>query len=221
MEVIPLTLEGGRGYKLKEKTMHYLFLSLHIEHVKIIACINSVWNQQARFFQYEDRCQDPEVFENFDTQLCCFIGKVWEEGHNVVLGMDANDDVRNGKISKALEDIGMSEAIVKFHKEKSPPATCATNTQLKVIDSIWTSPSIHILWCGFLPFHVFLGFISDHRLTWADISNQSLYGHRPQNFSELQLWGWSQTILLVKKYARRILEQYNRKGLVHKFGALD
>ena len=113
--------------------------------------INPVWNQQVRFFQYEDWCQDPDILENFDTQLCYFIGKIRDEGHNVALGMDANDDVRNGKISQALEDIDMSEAIIKFHKDRSPPATCATNTQHKVIDSIWTSPGIHILWVPSFP----------------------------------------------------------------------
>ena len=75
----------------------------------------------------------------------------------------------------------MSEAIVKFHKDRIPPVTCATNTKCKVIDRIWMSPIIHILRCGFLPFYDLLCLISDHRLIWADICNQSLYGHRPQN----------------------------------------
>ena len=32
--------------------------------------------------------------------------------------MDANNDIRKGKISKTLEEISVSEAIVKLHKDK-------------------------------------------------------------------------------------------------------
>ena len=136
-----------------------------------------------RFFHQEDQCQDPDTLDNFDTQLCHFIENLQNEGHNVISGMDTNDEVRKRKISNTLEDIGMSEAIVKFHKDRSTPDTCVTNRKRKVIDSIWTSPGIHILRCEFFPFHDILGFISDHRLIWADICNQSLYGHRPhKNF---------------------------------------
>ena len=81
----------------------------------------------------------------------------------------------------------MFEAIVKFQNNRIPPANFATNKNCKVIDSILTSPGIHILHCGFLFFHDLLGFISDHRLILTEICNQSLYGHRPQKFSEYQL----------------------------------
>ena len=59
--------------------------------------INSVCNQQVKYFQKEDRCQDPDILDNFDNQLCHFIDNLQNEGHNVVLGMDANDNVRNKK----------------------------------------------------------------------------------------------------------------------------
>ena len=74
----------------------------------------------------------------------------------------------------------MSKAIVKFHKDKSPYATCATNKNCKVIDSIWTSHGIHIFCCGFFSFHALIGFDSNHRLIWDDICNQLIYAHRPQ-----------------------------------------
>lgn len=61
--------------------------------------------------------------------------KITYKGHKIVLGMDANDDLQSGQISKDLNDIGMFEAILKFHTGKSPLDTCATNKNLKVIDS--------------------------------------------------------------------------------------
>ena len=54
----------------------------------------------------------------------------------MALGMDANDDVRDGEIAKALWEVGIFEAVVSNHKEKSVLATCATNTQQIPIDSI-------------------------------------------------------------------------------------
>ena len=94
--------------------------------------------------------------------------------------MDVNEDVRKGKISKALEEIGVSEAILNFHKDRSRSSTCDTNKNCKVIDSIWMSPCIQILCCRFFPFCDLLGFISDHGLICTNICHQYLYGHRPQ-----------------------------------------
>ena len=94
-----------------------------------------------------------------------------------MLGMDTNDNVQDGDITKTLWDIGMYEAVVSSHKEKSVPVTCAKNHERTPIDSISTSPGLTVLRCGFLPFHNVYGFHSGHRLVWADICNEDLLGH--------------------------------------------
>ena len=76
--------------------------------------------------------------------------------------MDANDDVRDDEVTKALIEIGMYEAVVSNHGDESVPATHVTNKQRKSIDSNWTSPGLTVLRCGFLPFHNVYGFQSDH-----------------------------------------------------------
>ena len=113
----------------------------------------------------------------FQEQLCKFISKTMNQGHKVILGMDANDDIRSSNISKMLEEIGMKEAILNFHKEKSPPATHNRNRSRKSIDSIWTLPGIEAISCEFFPFHNNKGFYSDHRLVWVDLCNESLFSH--------------------------------------------
>ena len=80
----------------------------------------------------------------------------------MVLGMDANDDIRNDKVTNALLEVGILEAVVSNHGGESVLATCATNKQRKPIDSIWTSLGLTVLKCGFLPFHEIYGFNSDH-----------------------------------------------------------
>ena len=64
------------------------------------------------------------------------MGDLPDEGNNVVLGMDANDDVRDSEVTKALMGIGMYKAVYSNHGGESVPATCATNKQRKPIYSI-------------------------------------------------------------------------------------
>ena len=138
------------------------------------------WNQQVRYFQREHDIEVPDIHELFITDLCAALGSMQDEGYHVILGIYANDDVRDGAVSAALADTGILEAVVSNHKRKSVPATCTRNTQRKPIDSIWSSPGLKVLRCGFLPFHEYYGFDSDHILIWVDLCNQSLYEHRPQ-----------------------------------------
>ena len=109
------------------------------------------------------------------------MGDLQDEGNNMVLGIDVNDDVCDGDVTKALRKVGMFEAVVNNHKEKSVPTTCATNTQQKPIDSIWTSPGLAVLRCGFLLFYDVHGFQSDHQIVWTNICNKDLLGHQPQH----------------------------------------
>lgn len=103
-----------------------------------------------------------------------------DKGFYVVLGMDDNDDVRNRSVSAALANIGITEAVINNHKGENVLATCAKNPQSKPIDSIWTSPGLDVLWCGFLSIHGVYVFDSDHQLIWVEFFNQSLYSHRLQ-----------------------------------------
>ena len=68
-----------------------------------------------------------------------------DNGDHVVLGMDANEDIRTGSVTQALEDVGMLEGIISKHRGASVPATCATNRSRTPIDGIWVSPGIEVL----------------------------------------------------------------------------
>ena len=106
--------------------------------------------------------KEPDVYALFIADLCKALDDLWDFGHHVVLGMDANDDVRDGAISAPLAEIGIQEAVIKNRRRESIPATCARNTQCRPIDSIGTSPGLHVLRCGFFLFHSVYGFDSDH-----------------------------------------------------------
>jgi hypothetical protein len=97
--------------------------------------------------------------------------------------MDANDDVRNGSVSKLLKEVGMMEGVIAHHKTANVPATCSKNRSRMPIDTMRISTGVEILQCGFLPFHNYLGFNSDQQLVWVEIDNTPIFGHYPQ-----QMW---------------------------------
>jgi hypothetical protein len=170
-----------------------------------------VWSEQDRYYQQEGK-RNPDIHEEFITDLCYAIGRWKDEGYHVVLGMNANEDVRNGPVSKRLEEVGMMEGVINHHKTSSVPATCAKNKSRTPIDSIWISPGIEILQCGFLPFHDYKGFDSDHRLIWVEIDIASLFGHYPQH-----MWKVPSTRVRSNdprcrdRYIEQVLQQYEEE----------
>ena len=108
-----------------------------------------MWSQQERYFKEQEDIEVPDVHALFTRDLCKFLGELRDDGNHVVLGMDANDNIRDGKVIKALLEVGILEAVVSNHGGESVPATCATNKQRKPIDSIWASPGLIVLKCGF------------------------------------------------------------------------
>ena len=55
------------------------------------------------------------------------------DGHHVVLGLGANEDVREGAIQQDLANIGMFDIIIRHHPTKSVPATCNKNKSTKLV----------------------------------------------------------------------------------------
>ena len=173
-----------------------------------------MWNQQVRYFQREHDIEVPNIHELFINDLCAALGSMRDERYHVVLGMDANDDVRDGTVSANLASMGIQKAVISNHKDKSVPATCACNTQRKPIDSIWTSPGLEVLQCGFLLFHEYFGFNPDHILIWVKICNQTLYGHRPQHvFRALSTKIKSNNPAKRYRYIEKVLERYEVEGI--------
>ena len=121
-----------------------------------------VWSQQERYFNDHENIEVPAVHALFVRDLCKFLGELQDKENNVVLGIDANNNVQDCGVTKALMEIGIFEAVGSNHDDKSIPTICATNKQHKPIDSIWTSPGLTMMRCGFLHFHESYGSNSDH-----------------------------------------------------------
>ena len=97
--------------------------------------MDTVWNQHVIYYQDEREIEEPDVRALFLVDLCKTLSDFHDFGDHVVLGLDANDDVRDGEVSAALAEISIGEAVIKNHKGESVPTTCARNTLRKPIDS--------------------------------------------------------------------------------------
>ena len=184
--------------------------------------LHTVWSQQVRYFKDHKNIQEPDVQALFIRDLCNFLGDLRDDGHNVVLGIDANDDIRDGKVTEGPMEIGMYEAVVSNRGGESVPATCATNKQRKHIDSSWTSPGLTVMRCSFLPFHDVYGFQSDHQLIWADICNEDMTGHCPQHvYRAPRSKVRSNDPDIREKYIQRCIETYGAKDVINDFQTLS
>ena len=108
----------------------------------------------------------------FRDDLCAVL-KQWRlQGDRIVLMMDANDNVLNGHIAKALakDGIELKEA-VHAQTPGYGPKTHFRGSQL--IDGIWYTPDLELMGASYLPFDADMG---DHRPVMADFTEQSLLG---------------------------------------------
>ena len=86
-----------------------------------------------------------------------------ELGDHIIIGIDANKDVRTDKTQETFRALGMSEIILHHHR--NPPATCNKNNNHQPIDGLFTTPGIRLVAGGYSAFND--GCPSDHRYTYG------------------------------------------------------
>jgi len=79
----------------------------------------SVWNQQKGFFEgiRDDRCPR----EIFVEDLCKEVSEWLGTGDQLVIGVDANEDIRGGVLSRRLGNLGLVDCITSQHGMDGPP----------------------------------------------------------------------------------------------------
>ena len=77
-----------------------------------------MWNQQKIHFEAkdDDRCLRAIFNDDMLKEICNWK----EEGDQIVIGIDANEDVRTGKLAKAFRDIGLIELCTESHGQNGP-----------------------------------------------------------------------------------------------------
>jgi hypothetical protein len=135
---------------------------------------STVFHQQARGLSNKGDHRNPIAALMED--LVQAISEWKESGDHIIIGMDANEDVRTGQVNTIFEDLGLREAMLDKHRDKSPPATQNRNTKRQPIDGIWISACLSISAGGYLPFGDACP--SDHRMIWIEIQYSIAFGQR-------------------------------------------
>jgi hypothetical protein len=119
--------------------------------------------------------RDPRstFIEDLETQLQSWI----EQGDQIVVGIDANDDLRNGPVNEMFERIGMHDSICAKYTNWDTAATCDSSQPSRPIDGIYTTIGLDILQGGYCPFHA--GPSSQHCALWIDIPFSQAFGFIP------------------------------------------
>ena len=112
-------------------------------------------SQQEQYFDLigDDRVPQKAMLEDLRDEI-----KKWkDEGDQIILLMDVNEDINSGPIKMWMQELQLREAITSQHGGNE----ATYNRGSKAIDGIFTSASINSIRSGYLPFGTFP---SDHRL---------------------------------------------------------
>jgi hypothetical protein len=127
----------------------------------------SVWNQ-LRYLMDLQQCADDPI-DRFDKDLLEFIRQCQDAGEQIIIGIDANEDVRTGSFSQKMKEVGLVDVCANRNGSNAPP-TYARGTL--PIDAIYVSVNLTNSRAGYLPV------VSDHRVLWVDVPQRSLFGSR-------------------------------------------
>ena len=167
---------------------------------------STVFHQHARGLAQLDDHRNPIDALLEDLQLAI---NAWKAaGDHIIIGMDANEDVRVGQVHDTFEKLGLREAILDRHSNESPPATQNRNTKRQPIDGIWVSRCVSISAGGYLPFGDACP--SDHRMLMIEIQYSIAFGQRPPEIAKT-------TPKRLKTNDPRMIKNYNiqvRKAMI-------
>ena len=94
----------------------------------------TVLEQHRRYFRSHNNFKDPRKI--FVSDMEKEMEKWKNMGEQVIVCLDANEDVRQGPVKDMFDRQNMQEAILTRHQEYSPLATCNKNTTRTPIDGL-------------------------------------------------------------------------------------
>ena len=163
-----ILIEGRQGHKLRVVTAY--------NPCETKKGVNTVYKQHKRYFRTMGHDRNPNTAFLQDLQKALEAWLAADE--QLIVMMDANQDIRSDKIAQKLKELGLRETIISKHEHHSPaPATHQRNKRDIPIDGIWTTLTDPNLQCGYLGFGE--GLPGDHRLAWIEIPFEQALGINP------------------------------------------
>jgi hypothetical protein len=143
----------------------------------------TTYQQQNRYLRKHNSDFEPREALYEELFLAC---SEWlASGDQLIVGIDANEDVRCGQTAEFFQTLGMKEAILSRHSDSSPPATHNQNNSRQPIDGLFVTPGLHAVGAGYEAFGV--GCPSDHQVLWADFTYASVFGFNSPPIMRLEI----------------------------------
>jgi hypothetical protein len=115
--------------------------------------------------------QPEDPINAFDNDLICSIKSWIEIGDQIILGIDANEDVRSGPFARRLHlECGLQEIMIR-QLGLNLPNTYARGTA--PIDGLFVSQALSQCPCGYTDI------ICNHRMLWMDVPVELALGYSP------------------------------------------
>ena len=92
---------------------------------------NIVYNQYLWYFRSKQNPICPR--EAFQNDLIQFISESIQLGFGIILSIDANENMRGGKLQKLLEETGLIELSALFSNDPPLPSHIMGSTQIDAI----------------------------------------------------------------------------------------
>jgi len=128
----------------------------------------TVFHQQARYMRKHKIPGDPRSM--FDGDLKEELESILNEC-NVILMLDANEDIENGKFNQMILSLGLKNSILSRVNEPMP----ATHHRgSRPISTIYHSAGLSVVRAGVVPTGI--GVHGDHRNIYADFDQKSFFG---------------------------------------------
>jgi len=110
--------------------------------------------------------------------------KQWiKDREHLIIGMDANEDVRTRKLTKMLRKQGLHNAILPKHPHLGSVTTCERTEKHLPIDAIMTTfDTKDRIQAGYLAFDE--GTPGGHQTLWMDIPFELIFGNNPHTYKE-------------------------------------
>jgi hypothetical protein len=119
----------------------------------------------------DDRCPRLAFLEDISREI-----ERWNEaGEQVIVMLDANEDVQDGGVHQMFDVAGMREVVIEINLDLPTTSTFSRNFQEIPIDVIFATSSIRIKGGGYFAFGEVPG--PDHQCLWVDLTYQIAFGH--------------------------------------------
>ena len=204
---------GRWTWSLLEGKQHHLTRIVSVYRPSISSGENTVDAQHTDYLRSNDDLRSPRqaIYEDLQTQI-----NVWKaSGENIIICIDANENILEGATRQFFQENDMEEAILSTHPNKPSPATCNKNEHRVSIDGIFCTRGLIPVAAGYRPFNE--GPKSDHRILWVDFVKKSVLGNesprmKPPSARRLK----TQDPRMIKKYNKQTHKAMLSHGLYKK-----